>query len=84
MSRRSYTMDIFRVAALLLVLVYHSWALTGSLPFRYGALTLVVALGGEIGVTAFFALRLSPNIIYPYCLRSFFCTAEPTCHLAEG
>lgn len=56
MSRRSYTMDIFRVAALLLVLVYHSWALTGSLPFRYGALTLVVALGGEIGVTAFFAL----------------------------
>lgn len=56
MSKRSHTMDVFRAVALLLVLVYHSWVLTGCLPFRYDSFSLIVSLGGEIGVTAFFAL----------------------------
>ncbi len=56
MEKRAYAIDICRTMALFLVLLYHSWVLTGSMAFFSSAVTLVVSLGGEIGVTAFFLL----------------------------
>jgi peptidoglycan/LPS O-acetylase OafA/YrhL len=53
---RNKNVDIFRAVALLLVVIYHGWVLMGSVPLRPSFLMLVVMLGGEIGVTAFFAL----------------------------
>lgn len=53
---RNKNVDIFRAIALLLVMVYHGWVLCGSPALRYELVTLVVSLGGEIGVTAFFVL----------------------------
>lgn len=52
---RNRNLDRFRAIALLLVLVYHCWTLTGEGPILPG-LYYFVKLGGEIGVTAFFAL----------------------------
>lgn len=54
--KRNTNLDIFRATALLLVMIYHGWVLTGSHPFCGTIITLLVSLGGEIGVTAFFAL----------------------------
>ena len=48
--------DIIRAIALLLVLIYHSWVLSGSSGIVFSPLRLVVSLGGEIGVTVFFVL----------------------------
>lgn len=45
-----------RALALLLVLVYHSWVLTGAYEIGFYPLQLLISLGGEIGVTAFFVL----------------------------
>ncbi len=56
MKDRAYAVDIYRTMALLLVLLYHSWVLTGSMAFFSSAVTLIVSLGGELGVTAFFLL----------------------------
>lgn len=53
---RNKNVDIFRAFSLLLVLVYHGWVLMGAQPFKYVLVTLLVSLGGEIGVTSFFAL----------------------------
>lgn len=53
---RNKNIDVFRAVALLLVMVYHCWVLTGSKMLLSPAVTNVVALGGEIGVTAFFVL----------------------------
>lgn len=53
---RNKNLDIFRAIALLMVMIYHGWVLTGSHPFCGTLITLLVSLGGEIGVTAFFAL----------------------------
>lgn len=53
---RNRNIDIVRAAALLLVLIYHCWVKIGSVPIGNSAVQLVVQLGGEIGVTAFFAL----------------------------
>lgn len=53
---RNRNMDIFRSIALLTVMVYHFWVTTGSFSFLSQHLTMLVSLGGEIGVTAFFAL----------------------------
>lgn len=53
---RNKNIDIFRAGSLLLVMVYHCWILAGSQPSGIHGLTLILSLGGEIGVTAFFAL----------------------------
>ncbi len=53
---RNYNIDILRALSMLLIVVYHSWVQCGSVPFRSGLITTVISLGGEIGVTAFFAL----------------------------
>lgn len=53
---RNYNIDILRALSTLLIVVYHGWVQCGSVPFRSGLLTTVISLGGEIGVTAFFAL----------------------------
>jgi peptidoglycan/LPS O-acetylase OafA/YrhL len=53
---RNKNVDVMRAVALLIVMIYHGWVLTGSVSFNYSGVTLLVALGGEIGVTAFFAL----------------------------
>lgn len=55
-KQRTASIDIFRTFALLLVLIYHCWVLTGSIAFSCESLNMIVSLGGEIGVTAFFAL----------------------------
>lgn len=56
MKQRNYNIDIFRALASILIVIYHSWVLTGcvQLPGRF--INTIVSLGGEIGVTAFFAL----------------------------
>ena len=53
---RNRNADIFRAIALLLVVTYHSWVLTGSNEIFIYPVRLLVALGGEIGVTSFFIL----------------------------
>lgn len=53
---RNRNVDIFRAISLLMVMIYHGWVLTGAYSFKYSILALVFPLGGEIGVTAFFAL----------------------------
>lgn len=53
---RNKNIDVFRAFALLIVMLYHCWVLSGSQPFRWSIVNLIVPLGGEIGVTAFFAL----------------------------
>lgn len=56
MQNRNRNVDILRALSLLLIIIYHIWVLTGSIPFRFGLVTMIISLGGEIGVTAFFAL----------------------------
>jgi len=56
MKKRSYPVDIYRTCALLIVIIYHIWVLTGSIPFKWEGITQIISLGGEIGVTAFFVL----------------------------
>lgn len=53
---RNRNVDIFRAISLLMVMIYHGWVLTGAYLFRYSIITMLVSLGGEIGVTAFFSL----------------------------
>lgn len=53
---RNKNVDIFRACALLTVIIYHCWVLTGSRPFAFSWLTNFVALGGESGVSGFFVL----------------------------
>lgn len=53
---RNYNIDILRALCTLLIVVYHSWVQCGSVPFSSSLITTMVSLGGEIGVTAFFAL----------------------------
>ena len=53
---RNKNVDVFRACALLTVIIYHCWVLTGSRSFAFSWLTNFVALGGESGVTAFFVL----------------------------
>lgn len=54
--QRNYNMDLLRAAAVILVVLYHSWVLTGSIAFRPEVFHMFIQLGGEIGVTIFFAL----------------------------
>lgn len=54
--QRNYNIDILRGLFMLLIVVYHSWVQCGSVPFRSGLFTKLISLGGEVGVTAFFAL----------------------------
>lgn len=54
--KRNRGVDIFRTGALLLVLIYHAWVVCGQQPINNPIVSTVVVLGGEIGVTAFFAL----------------------------
>lgn len=56
MNSRNKNVDIFRAVSLVLVMIYHGWVLTGAQPFKYALVTLLISLGGEIGVTSFFAL----------------------------
>ncbi len=53
---RNKNIDVFRAAALLLVMIYHCWVLTGSKMLISPTVTNFIALGGETGVTAFFVL----------------------------
>lgn len=53
---KNRNIDIVRALALLLVIVYHCWVRLGSISIPNGCVQLIIRLGGEIGVTAFFAL----------------------------
>ena len=53
---RNKNVDIFRACSLLMVLIYYCWVLLGSEPYKLSVVNLIVSLGGEIGVTAFFVL----------------------------
>lgn len=55
-SLRNKKIDIVRAFALLLVIIYHSWVLTGSAQIHNSLIYRLIALGGEIGVTIFFIL----------------------------
>ena len=54
--KRNRGVDIFRTGALLLVLIYHAWVVCGQQPINNSLINIIVLLGGEIGVTAFFCL----------------------------
>lgn len=53
---RNHNIDIVRAVALILVLIYHCWVKIGSVPIGNEVFQIVIRLGGEIGVTAFFVL----------------------------
>lgn len=53
---RNYNIDLFRAFSILLIVIYHSWVLLGSISLPWLWLDTIIKLGGEIGVTAFFAL----------------------------
>ena len=46
---RNKNLDIIRAVATLLVVVYHSWVLTGKVAFRLSFIQLIISLGG-IGI----------------------------------
>ena len=54
--KRTKSIDILRAISLLLVMIYHAWILGGMWSFHLPVMSLLVPLGGEIGVTSFFAL----------------------------
>lgn len=54
--QRSENVDKVRAAACILVLVYHCWAVCGSIPIHVPVIREWIALGGDLGVTAFFVL----------------------------
>ena len=56
MKERNYNIDVLRAMAILLIVLYHSWVQCGSVQFSWSVLNYLIPLGGEIGVTAFFAL----------------------------
>lgn len=56
MTKRNYNIDILRAMSILLIVLYHSWVLSGSAAVICAPITMLVSMGGEIGVTAFFAL----------------------------
>lgn len=55
---RFKNIDYCKCIALLLVLIYHYWVLSGSPPINISmpGLYTIISLGGEIGVTMFFVL----------------------------
>lgn len=91
---RNKNVDIFRACALLTVVIYHCWVLTGSRPFVLSWITNFVALGGESGVTAFFVLsgfgifhsldRMAAQggINYPAYLKKRFIRIAPQYYLS--
>lgn len=48
--------DCFRVMMLMLVMVYHTWVINGSVPIDNRIISSIIILGGEVGVTGFFVL----------------------------
>ena len=55
-KQRNYNIDLFRAFSILLIIIYHSWVLLGSISLPYLWIDTIIKLGGEIGVTSFFAL----------------------------
>lgn len=53
---RNKNIDVLRAVATLLVVIYHSWVLTGAAAISPDFIRIFIQLGGEIGVTMFFAL----------------------------
>ena len=53
---RKRNVDGMRAVALLLVLFYHCWVLMGSAPINLPVASVLIPLGGEVGVTTFFVL----------------------------
>lgn len=56
MNSRNRNIDILRAMATLLVVVYHSWVLTGAANLSVPVVRTLIRLGGEVGVTLFFLL----------------------------
>lgn len=58
MEKKFKNIDCCKCIALLLVLIYHYWVLSGSPPINNSmpGLYTIISLGGEIGVTMFFVL----------------------------
>lgn len=54
--QRNRNVDLIRACACLLVLIYHGWALTGSVFIKIPFWREYVVYGGDIGVTTFFVL----------------------------
>lgn len=56
MTKRNLHIDIIRAIALLWVVIYHIWVLSGATTLSNPVLFNFIKLGGEIGVTLFFIL----------------------------
>lgn len=54
--QKNQNVNIIRAIACMLVLIYHCWALCGSVTIRIPFLREYIMYGGTIGVTAFFVL----------------------------
>lgn len=54
--QKNQNVNMIRAIACLLVLLYHCWALCGSIPIHLPILREYIAYGGVIGVTTFFLL----------------------------
>lgn len=54
--KRFKNIDCCKGIALLFVLIYHYWVLSGSVPISIIGFDTIILLGGEIGVTMFFVL----------------------------
>ena len=53
---RNKNIDFIRGVALIWVMIYHIWILTGSPDINNGVVYTIIKLGGEIGVTLFFII----------------------------
>ena len=56
MKKRFRNVECCKGAALLFVVIYHYWVLSGSIHIPIPGLDTLIFLGGEIGVTMFFVL----------------------------
>ena len=54
--KRNKNVDILRAAAILIIIVYHAYALTGYPWANHMRLNRLLSFGGEVGVTLFFVL----------------------------
>ena len=54
--KRNKNVDILRAAAILIIIIYHAYALTGYPWSSHVRLNRLLSFGGEVGVTLFFVL----------------------------
>ena len=66
--KRIKNIDLLRAGAILYIMLYHCYVLSGQPWQAHTAIHTILTLGGEVGVTLFFLLS-GYGIIFPSLLR---------------